>query len=190
MRWLSAKIQVPRQDLAILGRSSESYVVSLVVNGLVLLAVLGGAAALALLNVTVVLLDDGYASTALMPIEVFHSAGALWRELKAELEAPSAAPKMRLAAYARSWLLAREPGLKPSVAAKYANDLDHHILPALGDFFVDALPEGDLFALGRVAVEDGLGAVGEQLGDLVVRQAPVTVATADTNRSVRPSASR
>ncbi|MEQ1783318.1 MAG: AraC family transcriptional regulator, partial [Hyphomonadaceae bacterium] len=32
----------------------------------------------------VVLLDDGYASTALMPIEVFHSAGALWRELKGE----------------------------------------------------------------------------------------------------------
>lgn len=38
VRWLSAKIQVPRQDLAILGRSSESYVVSLIVKGLVLLA--------------------------------------------------------------------------------------------------------------------------------------------------------
>ena len=36
------------------------------------------------LDVCVVLLDDGYASTALMPIEVFHSAGALWRELKGE----------------------------------------------------------------------------------------------------------
>lgn len=35
-------------------------------------------------HVTVVLLDDGYASTALLPIEVFHSAGALWRELKGE----------------------------------------------------------------------------------------------------------
>jgi transcriptional regulator GlxA family with amidase domain len=35
-------------------------------------------------DVTVVLLDDGYASTALMPIEVFHSAGALWRELRGE----------------------------------------------------------------------------------------------------------
>jgi transcriptional regulator GlxA family with amidase domain len=37
-----------------------------------------------MLDVTVVLFDDGYASTALMPIEVFHSAGALWRELKGE----------------------------------------------------------------------------------------------------------
>lgn len=41
-----------------------------------------------ILDVTVVLLDDGYASTALMPIEVFHSAGALWRELKGEAPEP------------------------------------------------------------------------------------------------------
>jgi len=41
-----------------------------------------------ILDVCVVLLDDGYASTALMPIEVFHSAGALWRELKGESPEP------------------------------------------------------------------------------------------------------
>lgn len=41
-----------------------------------------------MLDVTVVLFDDGYASTALMPVEVFHSAGALWRELKGEEPAP------------------------------------------------------------------------------------------------------
>ena len=41
-----------------------------------------------MLDVTVVLLDDGYASTALMPIEIFHSAGALWRELKGEIPEP------------------------------------------------------------------------------------------------------
>ena len=40
------------------------------------------------LDVCVILLDDGYASTALMPIEVFHSAGALWRELKGEAPEP------------------------------------------------------------------------------------------------------
>ena len=39
-------------------------------------------------NVTVVLFDDGYASTALMPIEIFHSAGALWRELQGECPEP------------------------------------------------------------------------------------------------------
>ena len=41
-----------------------------------------------MLDVTVVLLDDGYASTALMPIEVFHSAGALWRELMGKTPEP------------------------------------------------------------------------------------------------------
>jgi len=41
-----------------------------------------------MLEVSVVLFDDGYASTALMPIEVFHSAGALWRELRGETPEP------------------------------------------------------------------------------------------------------
>jgi transcriptional regulator GlxA family with amidase domain len=41
-----------------------------------------------MLDVTVVLLDDGYASTAVMPIEIFHSAGALWREIKGEQPEP------------------------------------------------------------------------------------------------------
>lgn len=40
------------------------------------------------LDVCVVMLDDGYASTALMPIEVFHSAGKLWGELVGEAPAP------------------------------------------------------------------------------------------------------
>jgi len=40
------------------------------------------------LDVTVILLDDGYASTAIMPIEVFHSAGALWQVLKGHAPEP------------------------------------------------------------------------------------------------------
>src|SRR5436190_22203195 len=35
----------------------------------------------AVLDVTVVLLEDGYASTAIGPIVVFHSAGLLWNWL-------------------------------------------------------------------------------------------------------------
>jgi transcriptional regulator GlxA family with amidase domain len=34
-----------------------------------------------MLDVTVVLLDDGLASTAILPVEIFHSAGALWNAL-------------------------------------------------------------------------------------------------------------
>jgi transcriptional regulator GlxA family with amidase domain len=34
-----------------------------------------------MLDVTVVMLDGGMSSTAVMPVEIFHSAGALWNEL-------------------------------------------------------------------------------------------------------------
>ena len=39
-------------------------------------------------DVTVVLMDDGYASTAIAPIEIFHSAGALYAQLKGEAPSP------------------------------------------------------------------------------------------------------
>ena len=41
-----------------------------------------------MLSVTVVLLNDNYASTAIGPIEVFHSAGALWNVLKGTAPQP------------------------------------------------------------------------------------------------------
>jgi len=34
-----------------------------------------------MLHVTVVLLEDGFSSTAVMPVEIFHSAGQLWNDL-------------------------------------------------------------------------------------------------------------
>jgi transcriptional regulator GlxA family with amidase domain len=40
------------------------------------------------IDVTVVLLEAGYASTAIGPIEVFHSAGALWNWLHGETQQP------------------------------------------------------------------------------------------------------
>lgn len=42
----------------------------------------------AMLDVTVVLLDAGHPSTAIGPIEVFHSAGVLWNWLHGEAEQP------------------------------------------------------------------------------------------------------
>ena len=45
------------------------------------------------LDVTVILLEDGYASTAIGPIEVFHSAGLLWEWLHG---APSDNPPFRV----------------------------------------------------------------------------------------------
>lgn len=41
-----------------------------------------------ILDVTVVLLPGGYASTAITPIEIFHSAGALWQSLRGDAPEP------------------------------------------------------------------------------------------------------
>ena len=41
------------------------------------------------LDVTIVVLDDGLASTAVMPAEIFHSAGALWNKLLGRPSAPA-----------------------------------------------------------------------------------------------------
>jgi transcriptional regulator GlxA family with amidase domain len=41
-----------------------------------------------MLNVTVVLLGEGFASTAIAPLEIFFAAGKLWRELRGEAPEP------------------------------------------------------------------------------------------------------
>ena len=42
-----------------------------------------------MLNVTVVLLDEGFSSTAIMPLEIFHSAGRLWNDLHGSPSQPA-----------------------------------------------------------------------------------------------------
>jgi len=64
-----------------------------------------------------------------------YEAEAAKRELEAELEAElsgKARAKLTLGDYARQWLKARSASLKPSTREKYVNDLERHILPALG----------------------------------------------------------
>jgi transcriptional regulator GlxA family with amidase domain len=74
------------------------------------------------LEVCVVLLDDGYASTSLMPIEVFHSAGALWRELKGE----SPEPRFSVTTASVDGRPARSPyGGMSIMPDKSINDVEH-----------------------------------------------------------------
>lgn len=64
-----------------------------------------------------------------------YEAEAAKRELEAELEAEisgKARPKLTLGDYAQQWLEARSATLRPSTRTKYVNDLERHILPALG----------------------------------------------------------
>lgn len=60
-----------------------------------------------------------------------------------------------LRAFAKSWLRSRAPSLKPSVAAKYANSLDRHIAPALGDYLLDMITPSDVqgYINARVAAD-------------------------------------
>lgn len=50
----------------------------------------------------------------------------------------------RLADYATSWIKSRTLAVKPSTAETYAGILDCHILPALGDFYLDKLTDRDV----------------------------------------------
>ena len=52
--------------------------------------------------------------------------------------------RVRLGEYASSWMRGKIPTLKPSTRDKYAGMLDHHILPALGDNYVDAISPQDV----------------------------------------------
>src|SRR5438128_690344 len=49
-----------------------------------------------------------------------------------------------LADYATSWIKSRTLAVKPSTAETYAGILDCHVLPALGDFFLDKLTDRDV----------------------------------------------
>ncbi len=53
----------------------------------------------------------------------------------------------RLGAYAESWIASKALRLKPSTATWYAQRLDDHVLPPLGDFFLDKVTHEDLRVL-------------------------------------------
>ena len=83
------------------------------------------------LDVTVILLEAGYASTAIGPIEVFHSSGVLWNALRGETTAPRFS--VRLASIDGSSVTSRsELGLTPHCAIDDIRKADIIILPASG----------------------------------------------------------
>jgi integrase len=75
-----------------------------------------------------------------------HEAAMVRSDLVAELKSPQAAgaTRRRLEDYARSWLTSRLPSLKPSTRRRYADVLDLHVVPGLGDFWIDAIGPGDI----------------------------------------------
>src|SRR5262249_61935685 len=64
--------------------------------------------------------------------------------------------RVRLRDYARSWLTTKAPLIKPATRVKYATSLDLHILPALGDYYLDALQPQDVKAWVSGQGQEGL----------------------------------
>jgi transcriptional regulator GlxA family with amidase domain len=83
------------------------------------------------LDVTVVLLEAGYASTAIGPIEVFHSAGKLWNWLQGDPEQPRF--RVRIASIdGRAVTSLCALGLTPTCSIDDIRQTDIVILPASG----------------------------------------------------------
>jgi transcriptional regulator GlxA family with amidase domain len=81
------------------------------------------------IDVTVVLLDGGYASTAIGPMEVFHSAGTLWNWLNGETQQPRF--RVRAASSDGRSVMSLYPlGLKPECSIRDIKHTDIIILPA------------------------------------------------------------
>jgi len=66
--------------------------------------------------------------------------------LRAQLLTSGTTPRqrLRLGEYASSWMRGKIPTLKPSTRDKYASMLDRHVLPALGDHYVDVISPQDV----------------------------------------------
>ncbi len=103
------------------------------------------AVALVLFAPIVVRLDRRRARTRL---EIARDrAKAIREQLRQDAVAPAATrERLRLRDFAESWLRSKLAGLKASTARRYAEALDLHILPALGDHYVDAIEAQDLIA--------------------------------------------
>lgn len=86
--------------------------------------------------------------------------------------------RQRLVDYATSWLTSRASRLKPSVSVRYAAALEGHILPALGDYFLDMLDRNDIQQY--VAHRTRAGAAGNTvMNELRLLRAMAREASAD-----------
>ena len=83
------------------------------------------------LDVTVVLLEGGYASTAIAPIQVFHSAGVLWNLLHGDAQQPRFRVRIASIDGARVTSLC-SLGMTPECAIHDIKRTDIIILPASG----------------------------------------------------------
>jgi integrase len=83
--------------------------------------------------------------------------------------------RARLATYSTSWLSGKRKTLKPSTLDRYARTLAHHIVPGLGEYFIDAITHQDI-VLWRDAQTAGTATVNGWLRVLKTMLADATIA--------------
>jgi integrase len=79
---------------------------------------------------------------------------AAQESMRAEIQAGTvAAERKRIGEYAQSWMRLKVTTVDPNTASRYADALDGHVLPAFGDFYIDALtrPDVQAWVTGHIA---------------------------------------
>jgi transcriptional regulator GlxA family with amidase domain len=125
-----------------------------------------------MLDVTVILFDDGYASTAVLPVEVFHSAGTLWQFLNQE----SPQPFFRVTTASLDGKPVRSPyaglSMAPQCALKDVEHTDIVVVPTSGPNLDVSLPaNGALMPWLRQRHAEGAYVAGVCMGIAYLAQA-------------------
>lgn len=124
-----------------------------------------------MLDVTVVLLDDGLSSTAIMPVEIFHSAGALWNALHDQ----PAEPAFRVRTVSLDGGPVRSPygvGLLPEAALADIERTDVVIVPTSGlELDLKLVENSALLPWLRRHYEQGAFVVGVCMGAAYLAEA-------------------
>jgi integrase len=113
------------------------------------------------------MIDERRIVTASSPADAASKRDALRRQIEGAREE---GPRLRLAACATSWMASKLPAVRASTRKVYADTLDLHILPALGNHFVDAITADDVVAWRD---EQAAQVIGE--GERARPVSPVTV---------------
>ncbi len=123
------------------------------------------------LDVTVVLMDDGLSSTAVMPAEIFHCAGALWEDLHAR---PSH-PRFRVRTVSVRGGAVRSPygfGMDPRGSIADVDRTDIVIVPTSGmEMELKLVEHSDLLPWLRRHHEQGAYVVGVCMGTAYLAEA-------------------
>jgi transcriptional regulator GlxA family with amidase domain len=124
-----------------------------------------------MLDVTVVLLDDGLSSTAIMPVEIFHSAGTLWNDL----HGLPAKPAFRVRTVSLDGGAVRSPyglGIVPEGALADVERTDIVIVPTSGlDLDLKMVENSAVLPWLRKHYEQGAYVVGVCMGAAYLAEA-------------------